>query len=138
MSHADDNSTFPGVEKLMSPEEFSAAGLERLTPAQREALNQWLIRYTAWEAPALRKSNEAVKQVEDAFELRAAIKQPFKGWEGKTRFYLDNGQVWQQRTSGRYYYKGEDTSVRISKNFLGFYVMELLANGRSVGVKKLQ
>ena len=106
-SSAEDNSSFPGVEKLMSPEEYSEAGLDKLGPQERDALNQWLVRYTAWQAPKIRQNNEEVKEVEKAYEQRAVIKQPFKGWSGRTYFYLENGEVWQQRTAGKYQYSGD-------------------------------
>ena len=71
-------------------------------------------------------------------ELKASIKQPFKGWSAGTYFYLDNGQVWQQRSTGRYYYTGEDTRIEIRKNALGFHVMELIASGKKIGVKRIK
>ena len=135
---AEDEAKFPGVKGLMSAQEYEDAGLGKLTDAERQALDQWLIRYTAWQAPAILDTVEEVKEVEREFELTAKIKQPFKGWSDSTYFYLDNGQVWQQRQSGRYYYSGDDTSVRISKNALGFHVMELEATGKKIGVKRIK
>ncbi len=77
-------------------------------------------------------------ELEGREELRAKVLPPFKGWDGKTVFYLDNGQVWQQRRSGRYTYRGEDSSVVITKNSFGFYDMRLLEADRSVGVKRIR
>jgi hypothetical protein len=135
---AEDGGKFPGVKGLMSKQEYEDAGLDKLTAEERQALDQWLIRYTAWQAPAIRNSVEEVKEVEKAFELNAKIKQPFKGWSGTTYFHLDNGQVWQQRISGRYHYSGEDTAITIRKNALGFHVMELEATGKTIGVKRVK
>ncbi len=129
---------FPGVQELMSEQEYRDAGLQKLSPAEREALNEWLIRYTAWEAPQLRKDSDAVKAIERDTGLTAHVKPPFSGWTGKTRFHLDNGEVWQQRISGRFYYRGEETKVVIRRNSFGFFEMEHLASGRSVGVKKIK
>lgn len=129
---------FPGVKGLMSAQEYEDAGLQKLTPEEREALDAWLLRYTAWEAPEIRKTVEEVKAVEKEFAITSSVKQPFKGWSTKTYFYLENGQVWQQRTSGRYYYTGDDTSVSITKNALGFYELELVATGKTVGVKRIK
>jgi hypothetical protein len=137
-SSAEDNSSFPGVEKLMSPEEYSEAGLDKLGPQERDALNQWLVRYTAWQAPKIRQNNEEVKEVEKAYEQRAVIKQPFKGWSGRTYFYLENGEVWQQRTAGKYQYSGDETEVVIRRNLLGYFKMELISTGRQVGVKQVK
>ena len=135
---AADSGEFPGVKGLMSAQEYEDAGMDKLSEEEREALDQWLIRYTAWQAPQIRKSVEEVKEVEKDFELNASIKQPFKGWSDGTYFYLDNGQVWQQRNSARYHYSGEDTRITIRKNALGFYVMEHLATGKKIGVKQVR
>ena len=135
---AQDDGDFPGVKGLMSAQEYEDSGLQKLTPEERKALDSWLLRYTAWEAPEIRKTIEEVKEVEKEYAINSTIKAPFKGWSTKTYFYLDNGQVWQQRSSGRYYYSGDDTSVAITKNALGFYELELLATGKTVGVKRIK
>jgi hypothetical protein len=132
--------SFPGIEALMTPAEYQAAGLEQLTPQQREALDQWLIRYTAEDAPVLMRSDEQVKQAAQEQEIVATIVSPFSGWSGNTIFTLDNGQVWQQRRQSRYAYTGGASApeVRITRNFMGFYSMELLETGTKVLVKRLE
>ena len=77
------------------------------------------------------------KEKEEAV-LHAEIIPPFRGWSGKTIFRLDNGQIWQQRSSGHHTYTGDDYRVAISKNAMGFYEMRLLAADRSVGVKRIR
>jgi hypothetical protein len=77
------------------------------------------------------KENEPV-------ELHAEVLPPFRGWNGKTVFRLDNGQVWKQRSSGHHTYTGDDRRVVISKNAMGFYEMRLLAADRSIGVKRVK
>lgn len=133
-----DTSAFPGIKKLMTEEEFSSAGLEKLSPEEREALNTWLITYTAFEAPEMRRSNKEVKQAEADHEVHANIVGEFKGWSGKTVFKLDNGQVWRQRLDGRFSYRGDDKAVIIKKNFVGYYKMTHVASGSAVGVTRLQ
>ena len=135
---AQDASTFPGVEALMTPEEYRAAGLEKLTPVERKALNSFLIRYTAEESQVLLNSDEEVKRAVEEQEIVSVIQQPFKGWSGDTVFRLENGQVWQQRQRGNYPYRGTHPEVRITKNFIGFYRMELTENGKAIAVKRLQ
>lgn len=71
-------------------------------------------------------------------ELHATVLEPFRGWSGKTIFYLDNGQVWKQRSSGHHTYTGDDNRVVIGKNSMGFYEMRLLAADRSIGVKRVK
>jgi len=130
--------TFPGIEVLMTPEEFQAAGLDKLTPAERASLNGFLIRYTAEEAPLLLSTDEEVLQAVQEQEIISVIQQPFKGWSGDTVFRLENGQVWQQRRHGNYAYRGSHPEVIISKNFMGFFRMELVENGKAVQVKRIK
>jgi hypothetical protein len=129
---------FPGVRELMSDEEFRASGLDRLTPSQLRALDDWLVRYTAEEAPVL-KETEEVREVEKNFEVVSRIAGEFDGWSGKTIFTLENGQRWQQRLDGRYIYRGPpNPEVRITRNFFGFHKLELIDSGRGVGVTRLR
>ena len=54
-------------------------------------------------------------------------------------FRLENGQVWRQRLDGRYQYSGApNPAVRIDKNWLGFYRMTLVKEGRSIGVTRVR
>ena len=127
---------FPGVQALMSEAEFSDAGLGKLSAEERKALDQWLIRYTVGEAPTLIETNEEVQQAAQEHEITSALVPPFNGWSGNTRFRLDNGQVWQQRRGGNYAHHGDDLRVTISKNFMGYFKMTLLSNGKSVQVSR--
>ena len=129
---------FPGIQKLMTGEEFARAGLDRLTPEQVRALDDWLVRYTAGEAYVVQTTSEQVRAAVPEFRLEARIVPPFSGWSGQTLFRLDNGQVWRQRIKGRYMFSGEDTRVVITRNLLGFYNMTLVSSGRSVGVEPVR
>lgn len=131
-------SSFPGIEALMTPEEYRAAGLQKLTPEERKALNGFLIRYTAEDSQVLLNNDEEVKKAVEEQEIISVIQQPFKGWSGDTIFHLENGQIWQQRQAGNYPYRGSSPEVRITKNFMGFYKMELVENGKAVAVKRLK
>ena len=175
-----DDPGFPGIEKLMTPGEYRAAGIDRLTPAQREALNQWLIRYTAGDSQVPLNTDgeigeaagdsrvplntdgeigeaagdsqvplntdgeigEAAGESQEATgerEIIARLGENFSGWTGETLFRLDNGQVWQQRRRGFYTYRGPaNPAVRITKNFMGFYRMEMVESGKSVQVKRVK
>jgi hypothetical protein len=131
----------PDVRELMTPEEFGAAGLERLSPQEIEALNRWLVRYTANEAPVQRRASPAVREAMaevDAVEIRTRIAGDFSGWNGKTVFRLENGQVWQQRTDGRWTRRLQSPEVVLSKNVLGFWMLRVVDGDRAVGVKRIQ
>jgi hypothetical protein len=135
---AQDGASFPGIETLMSPQEYKAAGIDKLTPSQRDALNQWLIRYTAEDSQVLFSTDKEVRKAIEVQEITSVIQQPFKGWSGDTVFRLENGQVWQQRRRGNYRYMGARPEVKITKNIMGFFRMELVENGKSVQVKRLK
>jgi hypothetical protein len=135
---AQNDGSFPGIEALMTAREYREAGIDKLTAAEREALNRWLIRYTVEDSKALLRTDEEVIKADQQQEIRAAIEQPFSGWSGDTIFTLNNGQVWQQRRRGNYHHIGSSTDVRITKNPMGFYRLELLENGKSVQVKRLK
>jgi hypothetical protein len=161
-----------GLEGIMGPEQYEAAGLHKLTESERRALYLWL-RERGWMAPtspaappgdgqaaalsgvpeqvegsgAVQSPDEAENfgfpepppdPLDNREALRASVLQPFRGWDGKTVFHLDNGQVWQQRRSGRFTYRGDDTRVVITKNSWGFYELRLIDADRSVGVKRLK
>lgn len=135
----DDGKDFPGVRALMSDAEFSEAGLDELSAEQLKALDAWLIRYTAGDAQVLSTSSEEVKEAERDYEITARLGSSFKGWTGETLFYLDNGQVWRQRLSGNYPYRGPaNPEVRISRNFLGFFKMTLVETNRGIGVTRVK
>ena len=129
----------PPVESLMTPQDFSASGLDKLTDAERAHLSEWLVRYRqgATEGPAAPKTPEQ-RAEEREIEIAANVVPAFRGWSGKTIFRLDNGQVWQQRQPGKLRYNGADSTVVISQNFMGGYMLKHNDSGRAVGVKRIE
>lgn len=134
-SHAADD--FPGIEKLMTHEQFQQAGLKKLSAKEVAELNKWLTSYTANEAPQLMQTSTSVRQAEQAVNA-SQIDGGFKGWTGNTVFRLKNGQVWRQRIGGRYWYKAQNPAVEIEKNVMGFYQMKVVATGKAVGVSRVR
>jgi len=140
---AQDDSEAPNVESLMTPEDFRASGLDKLSDAERAHLSEWLERYRegAFVGPEVNKPpsewTEAEKSAERNFQIVAKVVPSFRGWSGKTTFRLDNGQVWQQRMPGRLSYSGGDSEVVVTKNLMGGYILEHVESGRSVLVKRV-
>jgi hypothetical protein len=156
----DESQGFPGVQRIMSPQQFRQMGLDKLTPEQLEMLNKWLIGYTSMERDVVRKetienesekiretvkqevklevTQEVKKEAEEAEHIVSRIDGPFEGWEGKTVFKLKNGQIWQQRISGRIMIKATEPQVEITKNLFGFYVMHVLNTDYAIGVKRIK
>lgn len=131
---------FPGVKKLMTPEQYQSSGLDKLSPQEISALNQWLISYTAKDSAIIRQNVKAVQEESNA-EIRSRIVGTFKGWKGNTKFVLENGQVWQQRNqkSGtRWSTSMENPEVIIGNNFFGLRVLTVVSADKSTKVKRLR
>lgn len=126
---------FPGIEKLMTEEEQSISGINSLSTTQLGALNQWLVRYTANDAPTLQIENSEVKQVAKR-GITTRILGEFSGWTGKTIFVLENGQTWQQRRRGRWKTSLVNPEVVLSRNFTGAYELSIVG-GKTTGVKRI-
>jgi len=126
----------PDVRELMTAEEFAASGLSGLSNDQMEALNRWLVRYTAEDAARLIKTSPAVKANDRT--IRSRIDGDFSGWDGTTRFRLQNGQVWETRSTRRYSYSAINPEVEITRNFLGQHRLVVVDTGKSISVRRIQ
>ena len=140
----------PAVKTLMTPNDYSKSGLDKLSDAERAHLSEWVERYRegavigpeVHKKPSQMTTEEKVvhkekKAKERATQIVAKVVPAFKGWNGKTLFRLDNGQTWQQRTTGKLRYSGADSTVTISQNALGKYVMKHQGTGRAIGVVRV-
>lgn len=83
------------------------------------------------------KKEEAKKQRE---RFTSVIKGKFRGWDGNTTFYLENGEVWRQSNNDRYYPKAaENVPVAIYKSGSGYYRLQILDDrGPWVTVKRIR
>ena len=92
------------VEKQMSPEEFKAAGLDKLSPQELANLDAWLNR--TLDTETAKASSNAKKKFEDENRgffhfnsdepIVAHIVGEFHGFDAGKTYTLDNGQVWRQ------------------------------------------
>lgn len=122
---------FSTLEERMSRAEFTAAGLQNLSPEQLKALNDWLrINGLAPGAPVARGKSgpndvpEFYPEEEDRQVIESSIAGNLDGWLGKSSFKLENGQVWQQADSSRMTGLGlSSPSVRIRPTLLGNWLM---------------
>lgn len=127
----------PDIRVLMTAEEFAAAGLDRLSDDQLDAINSWLVRYTAQDAEEMLKNSPAVIELDNE-DIRSQIDGQFNGWNGPTRFTLKNGQIWETRSTRRYEYSAIDPEVVITTNWMGISRMRIVGTGQAINVRRVQ
>jgi hypothetical protein len=95
---------FTGLQQNMSPQEFQNAGLNKLSPEELAALDTWLKsqmrQREAVVAAAPRPDRAGFHEDEDRTPVQSRIVGEFRGWQGGTRFHLENGQEWVQAEPG--------------------------------------
>jgi hypothetical protein len=92
------------IEQQMSPEQFQATGLDRLSPEQLANLNAWLngrleIETTRAAETAKKKvveENRGFATFGSSEPITGHISGDFHGFGKGRRYTLDNGQVWEQ------------------------------------------
>ena len=89
------------ADQVMTEQELRETGIANLGPAQKQAFDAWLNRYTL---RILKATSEPEPTPSRAFSGRSScspsiestISGEIKGWDGETIFKLVNGQIWQQ------------------------------------------
>ena len=117
--------SFPGVQKAMTPEQYEAAGLSKLDPAERAKLDEFIKNYVAVsnEKVATTAVDKAIKEkkVSEPEVIQSRIVGPFTGYTGTTVFTLENGQRWaQSQRDSAYYPKMDSPPVVIIKAGFGY------------------
>jgi hypothetical protein len=135
-----ESTPFPGVQKAMTPEDFEAAGLSKLEPAERAKLDEFIRNYVAVsnDRVATAAVDEAIKQkkVQPPEVIQSRIVGPFTGYTGRTIFTLENGQRWaQSQRDSRYFPKIDSPPVVIVKAGLGYRMH--IAGGGMIRVSKV-
>lgn len=78
-------------------------------------------------APSVLAEDDFGRAKSEPEQISASLVGTFDGWEGKERFELSNGQIWEVRrpNSARSYSPVTAPQVVIRKNMFGFYVMDV-------------
>jgi hypothetical protein len=94
----------PPIQQQMTPEEFRAAGLDKLSADELARLNAWLGRTIETETE--KAATAAKKKVEDdnrgffnfgsSEPVRSTLAGEFRGFANGRSYTLANGQVWRQ------------------------------------------
>jgi hypothetical protein len=120
------------IDQVMTPAQFKAAGLDKLTPKELEALNQWVTQFvTSFISPSVSGAGPSGEVIE------TYIEGDFEGWSGETIFKLDNGQIWQQASYSYTYSYAYRPKVMIYRSG-GEYKMKVEGVGEALAVKRLK
>jgi hypothetical protein len=141
--------TFSSLEERMSASEFSAAGLDKLSPDELSRLNAWLQAHLAHgtAATAIAPSPaEDRRGLRDRYDSKDAIISridgDFTGWDGggprKTRFILQNGQIWEQIDASVFVLRATDPVVTIEPAMFDSWVLRVEGHNQAVRVKRVR
>ena len=93
---------FSSVEERMSQAEFHSAGLDKLSPEELKALDEWLRTHYATTTTYITPEGSPVFYPKESEReaVESHITGRFHGWYGQSVFPLENGQEWKQAESG--------------------------------------
>ncbi|HVU35629.1 MAG TPA: hypothetical protein VHE61_19475 [Opitutaceae bacterium] len=93
---------FPGVKAILTPEEITRSGIDRLSPDQIGVIDAALIRYLARSAPAAAPAPRShafwdrfgLPDLHSDWRDEPVLKARVTRWVGGNQFQLDTGAVW--------------------------------------------
>jgi hypothetical protein len=144
---------FSSLEEQMTGKEFTASGLTKLSPAELEALNEWIRSHSVatLDAPKSRAvaatqggSDDRGFEVEkmgdaDKSPIHSRIKGSFTGWDGQTIFELENGMIWEQADKDTFYIREvENPEVTIEPGAFRTWRLSVTGYSSECRVERIQ
>ena len=87
------------IQQIMTPEEFRAAGLNKLSPDELQKLDAWLQGYRQVTEQTAEKKATAKASAESHAKMDLLVSRvdgTFNGLTGRTLIRLEDGTVWKQ------------------------------------------
>ena len=93
------------IKEMMTPEEFKAAGLNRLSSEELQKLDAWLQGYreTTEKVTAKATEKKAARSFFNREPIVSRVDGSFAGLRGRTLIKLEDGTVWKQANSDDHY-----------------------------------
>lgn len=147
---------FSSLEEQMTGKEYTAAGLNKLTPEELAALNDWIRRHSvatldtpkagaaaaagaAGAAAGDQRGFKSKRDEEDRTTITSRLVGTFKGWDGQTTFKLENGMVWAQADKDKFYTKElENPVVVIEPGMFGTWRLHIEGYNSECRVERIQ
>ncbi|WP_411834189.1 hypothetical protein [Pseudoxanthomonas mexicana] len=147
--------TTADLQGQMTPEEFRAAGLDKLTPAELAALNAWLQRKvgdeTAATAERIREQareegrKEVVEKNRGFFHFGSSepivdrIAGEFAGFAKGRQYLLENGQLWQQTDTAQLAgVRRSHPKVTLKPGLMGVWFMTIEGYNTAAKVQRIK
>ena len=156
---------FSSLEEQMTGKEFSAAGLDKLSPQELDVLNDWLrghsvatletktvsaeVADSAEDQPELKSKDEDEDEDEDKDKdedededrttITSKLVGTFDGWDGQSVFELENGQIWAQVSKKKWNIKEVENPVAvIEPGMFGTWRLHIEGFDKDCRVKRIQ
>jgi hypothetical protein len=114
------------IKEMMSPDEFKAAGLNKLSPDELQKLDAWLQGYRQITEQKAEKKATARAERTKMDVLVSRVDGTFNGLTGKTIIRLEDGTVWKQANADdRYRAKNPDHPAAVVIHGVFGYKMQL-------------
>jgi hypothetical protein len=145
---------FSSLEEQMSGKEFTATGLDKLTPEELEALNNWLRNHSvatldqpkSGSYPVVSSKEEDARgftykkdSETDRSPITSRVKGSFTGWNGHTVFTLENGMIWEQSDKEKFYIREvQNPEITIKPGMFGTWRLTVEGHNSACRVKRIQ
>jgi len=137
----------------MSGKEFTATGLDKLTAAELEALNNWIRSHSVATLDQPKAGSYAVAGAQgdergfknkkdfkqDRVPITSRVKGSFTGWSGQTLFALENGMIWEQSDKEKFYIQEvQNPEITIKPGMFGTWRLSVDGHNSNCRVKRIQ
>ena len=144
----------PTLKEAVGSELYEEAGLHKLTESEQALLVNRLSgifekgknpffdpaekeKRLGFGSLLLRKAEES--SLNEPAEISTRVVGEFRGWTGRTKFVLENGQIWVQAEDDSFYIrKLTNPEVHLERGLLGAYFLRVEGYGSRVRVKRLK
>jgi hypothetical protein len=129
------------LQQRMTPEEFKAAGLDKLSPDELTNLDNWLSGHGKVITKVVDQSGIPVfyGKGEKPGPITARVQGNFSGFNGHGQYALDNGQVWQQADTSKISCMSSDSpKVTIRRSLMGNWMMSVDGCNDTTSVKRIK
>jgi hypothetical protein len=129
------------LQQRMSPSEFKAAGLDKLSAQELDNLDAWLRAHAKVTTRVVTASGAPLfyPDASKRQKIEARVNGRFDGWNGRNTLTLDNGQQWKQIGSDDVSCNASDNpSAKIKPSMLGGWLAYVKGCNGSVHVERVR